>query len=267
MNDERQPARISTPDWRTPEERELEKKLADLASLETDLVHRELDLATLHGSLRTFETLYLRLVGALYAELDEVEARIAERLLRQNGADEQLHRQAQQARVKAQESASATGVVQSSAHGGGFQPGERLKRLYREIARRIHPDLATDPNERARRNRVMADANQAYETDDEAALLKILDEWQSSPELVEGEGTPAELVRTIRKLHQIERRLSEIAAEVADLKQSELFVLFERVKAAQTENRDLLTEMADELKRQIHKAKTRFDQPNIGASV
>ena len=51
----------------TPEERELENKKAELASLEADLVQRELDLATLRAELTIFENGYLRTVGLLYA--------------------------------------------------------------------------------------------------------------------------------------------------------------------------------------------------------
>ena len=63
---------------RTPEEQELERKNVELASFEADLIQRELDLATLRADLAEFEARYLRQVGVLYAELDEIEARIAE---------------------------------------------------------------------------------------------------------------------------------------------------------------------------------------------
>ena len=62
----------------TPEERELERKKAELASLEADLVQRELGLATLRAELRAFEARYISTVGILYADLDEIEAKIAE---------------------------------------------------------------------------------------------------------------------------------------------------------------------------------------------
>jgi chromosome segregation ATPase len=62
----------------TPEERELDKKQAELASLEAELIQRELDLATLRAELSNFESRYLLTVGVLYAELNEIEVEIAE---------------------------------------------------------------------------------------------------------------------------------------------------------------------------------------------
>jgi DnaJ-class molecular chaperone len=56
-----------------------------------------------------------------------------------------------------------------------FKPSDDLKRLYREIAKRIHPDLATDDAERAKRNQLMAEVNRAYADGDEARLRAILD--------------------------------------------------------------------------------------------
>ena len=44
----------------TPEERELEKKKAELVALEADLIQRELDLATLRAELAEFEVRNLR---------------------------------------------------------------------------------------------------------------------------------------------------------------------------------------------------------------
>lgn len=243
----------------TPEERELDKKTSELVGLEAELAQRELDLLTLQGVLHAFEGRYVRIVGARYAELDELEAQIAEAEERRNVDDSKLHDQAEEARAKATESADATGAVLQRAHGIDFAPAEDLKKLYRDIARRIHPDLTTDDKERVRRNRVMAEANRAYEDGDEARLRAILEEWQSSPDSVEGEGVAAELVRAIRKIHQVRRRLAEIAAEIGTLTNSDLYGLKEKVDAAQLHGRDLLGQMAEQLNGQIKLARARLD--------
>jgi len=51
-------------------------------------VDRELELADLRAELSAFEGLYLRRVGVLYAELDELNARIAELIAEEEGTQE-----------------------------------------------------------------------------------------------------------------------------------------------------------------------------------
>lgn len=242
----------------TPEERELEKKRSELAALEADLAQRELDLATLRSERRTFEARYFGAIGALFAELDEVQARLAEVQARQHPRDPKLRQAATEARAQATSSAGTVGSVVQREHQADFAPSEDLKKLYREIAKRIHPDLTTDEGERARRTRLMAEANRAYEDGDQAKLRAILDGWVSSPESVEGEGVAAELVRTIRKIHQVERRLADIEAETLELKSSELHALSQRVELSKTRGRDLLAEMADQLEQQIAAVRTKL---------
>src|SRR5437660_2672494 len=122
---------------RTPEEQELEKKKVELASLEADLIQRELDLAALHAELAEFEGRYLRTVGVLYAELDEIEAQIAEAQARRTPNDLGAQEQAARARAQAQESFQSTRAIAEPK----FKPTESLKKLFREVAKRIHPDL------------------------------------------------------------------------------------------------------------------------------
>lgn len=243
---------------RTPEEQELESKRVRLAALEADLAQRELDLATLRAELQTFEARYLREVGVLYAELDEIEAQIAEIQARLNPQDQQAHEQAAKARAQAQESAQAAGATLKSGEQQEFTASESLKKLYRDVAKSIHPDLATDQVERIRRERLMAEANQAYAEGDEAKLQAILREWESSPESVKGEGVGAELIRVIRKVAQVEERLRVIKHEIADLKVSDLHQLKARVEEAENEGRELLAEMASQVKQQIAEARRRL---------
>jgi peptidoglycan hydrolase CwlO-like protein len=239
----------------TPEERELEKKKAELAALETELAQRELELATLQGELHAFERRYLRIVGVRYAELDEIEAQIAELLSRQKPQDDKAQRNAAEARAKAEESAQAAGTAKDQKLPADFKPSEGLKKLYREIAKRVHPDLTTDEKERARRNQIMAEANRAYEAGDEAKLRTILEEWESSPDTVKGEGVGAELVRAIRKVHQVQNRLAEIETKITQLEQCELSQLKTKAEEVSKEGRDLLREMATRLDSEIADAK------------
>src|ERR1700730_14498088 len=126
----------------TPEERELAAKDADLAALKVQLAQRELDVATLRVELHAFEQHYLRIVGVKFAEIDDLEAQIAEALNRRNPNDDTTRQRAADARSKATESAAAAGAIEL-AQAIDFKPSDDLKRLYREIAKRVHPDLAT----------------------------------------------------------------------------------------------------------------------------
>ncbi|MCJ7555432.1 MAG: hypothetical protein MUP90_00775, partial [Gammaproteobacteria bacterium] len=51
-----------------------------------------------------------------------------------------------------------------------FKPSERLRTLYRELAKLVHPDLTTDEGDRARRTPLMVEVNAAYQAGDEARL-------------------------------------------------------------------------------------------------
>jgi DnaJ-domain-containing protein 1 len=213
----------------TPEEEEVERKRAELDALETDLAQRELDLATLHAELHAFERKYQQVIGIRYAELDRIEAQITEYMA----------------------------YLESSQD---FKPSDGLKKLYRDLAKQIHPDLATDEVDRARRQVLMAEANQAYEDADEDRLREILHQWQSSPESVKGEGIGAELIRLLRQISQSRERLKSIEKEIEAVETTELYQLKANVKIAEQSGQDLLTEMAFNLDEQIYSAQKKLDK-------
>ena len=176
---------------RLPEEIELEQKRAELAALATDLANQEEELATLRVDLALFERRYLRTVASRYAELDELLARMAETEAAEHPGDSARREQATAARSKANETAGAATAEETEDIRTQFKPSDDLKALFREAAKSMHPDLASDDEDRARRERFMAEANKAYSEGDGARLRAILDQWQASPESVRGEGTAA----------------------------------------------------------------------------
>jgi len=243
---------------RTPEEEELDKKLEELSKLESELAQCELDLATLQAELRFFEVKYIQIIGVRYAQLDAIEAEIAKLQASLNPMDHKTQEQAEQAFIQAEKSAKAVEGFQELLKRNKFTPSEKIKALYREIAKKIHPDFAIDEEEREHRQRLMAEANRAYEDGDETRLKAILDEWENSPDSVKGEGVGAELVRVIRKIAQAKKRLPVIDNEIRQLKQSDLYQLKMKVEESESQGRDLLGEMASQLDRQISFAQERL---------
>lgn len=236
----------------SPEEEELVAKREELAQLETQLADRELALASLKAELAAFEGLYLRRVGVLYAELDEWNARLAE-LRAERASTPEAKTEAAEARSQAQESYSA-------AHGEAaevqpFTPSPELKSLYREAAKRVHPDTATDEKDRARRERLMKEVNAAYAAGDEASLRRILAGLENSPDTVQGSGVGADLVRVLRQLKQIRDRIAAIELEITGLSESDLAKLKGRADAAAAKGRDLLAEMATTVQGRVNMVK------------
>jgi hypothetical protein len=239
-----------------PEEEEVLRKREELAAIRAILAERELELVDLRSQLAAFEGRYLRQVGTLYADLDEWKSRISE-------LEARLHPSAAST-AQAEEASEHAHKTYEEAHGEAseakdFTPSPELKRMYREAAKRIHPDLATDPADRERRTRFMAEANRAYEAGDAKSLKRILDEYEDGAEAVTGEGIGAELIRIIRQISLAKTRLSAIEHELADLRKSEIALLKKQAEELQQEGRDLLAELATAVREQIDRAKKRYE--------
>jgi len=239
-----------------PEEEEILRKREELATIRAALADRELELVNLRRELAAFEGRYLRQVGKLYAELDEWKARIAELKARLDPSAA--------GHVKAEEAREQARQTYEDAHGAAskapdFTPSPDLKRLFREAAKRIHPDFAKDSDDLERRTRFMAEANRAYEAGDAEALQRILDDYHDGADAVEGEGIGAELIRIIRQISQAKERVAEIEKELAALRENEIALLKKDAEEREREGRDLLAELAASVKEQIENAKMEFE--------
>jgi len=205
----------------------------------------------LTAELRAFEGRYARLVGVLIAELDQIQAAIAERHHRDRPDDPIAQAEVLRAQARARESAHS--ADEASQHHAVVQD-EDLKSLYRQVARQVHPDLATDEEGRALRTEWMAQVNRAYESGNREGLEALLRDWGARPESVPGDSVGAQLVRTIRKIAQAHTRLEAIAMELDAIRRSDLHRLSDRVRDAEKRGRHLLAEMAARVARDIEAA-------------
>ena len=237
---------------------------SEYEALTRQLAEMELELATLESQLSAFQKTYTKTVGVLFAELDQLEKAIAWELFRLN--PDAKHRQGyQEAKRKARASQEAINENLEKTD-KAFTPSEKLKRLYRKVAKAVHPDLATSELERPYRTSLMARANEAYKNGDMEALEQILHEWEHRDEasLFTG-GQPTQSRKLEQKIIRIRLRIKEIERKIDQLRGSELYRLMVKVEQAEQEGRNLLGEMARDLQYRIREAKELLENLRLKA--
>ena len=243
----------------TPEELELNKKRRILERLETRLAEQEEMMVGFREELKIFEAKYTQEVGRYYAELDEIEAEIAEEEARLAPNDEEIQRKAEEARKRAEESAAATDEENWQACSHKFHPTPQMKKAYYKLARLVHPDLAVDASERARRHDLMAKLNDAYAEGNAELMDSLVEEHRDSPDLITGDDIGASLLRLIRQIFQVKRRLETLQKEKAGLENSENNRLRLKVESEMREGRNLLSQMSERTKTHIMRARRKLE--------
>lgn len=232
---------------------------ARLQALELELQTRESDLAALKDELHQLQSRYLRDIGGYYAQLSALEAAVVEAEVRA-GLRPPFEVDDDAEDEPAERDAGAHGCSNRGA------PSDDLKRVFRDLAKAIHPDLAEDEPARGRRHSLMAEANRAYAERDEDRLRLIMRAWERSPESAVVDDDPeAERTRVQRRVSDIDARLVMIQAELADLRSSAIWRLKGRIDDARQQGWDLFAEMVLQMKREIARANTRLHK--LGATV
>lgn len=231
-----------------PSDDEIDGLLSRAAALDAMLAARADELARAKSELAAFGLRYRQEVGLLHEELDDLERAIAEAELGE------LSRRVER------------GAAEPAAPPAGRQSeppprytSDAVRRLFRDVAKAIHPDLARDESTRDRRHTLMAEANRAYALGDEDRLRWVLQAWERSPESVQDGDPDATRLRLARRIAQIEEALNAYAGELAALKDSALWQLKAMVDEAATRGKDLVSDMVRRLKRDIMAARNRLD--------
>ncbi len=232
------------------DDREFEQLSLDFAGLESKLALRELEYATRHAELLVFEARYFSIVGIRLAQVDRLFATLAERAAKACPQDLKASSAAAEANKRAQD-AEDTLRFETDKPTSTYQTSDLLKKLYREAARMVHPDLGSDDQDRERRDHAMRALNEAYERSDATAMQRVVDEFKagsiSSPIM-----NLAQHLDAIRvKITNVKRRLLQISKDLQTMEDSELFQLFSKANVATGRGQDLLRLMANELDDEI----------------
>ena len=246
----------------TPEAEHLAEQERLLAELTEQLATEEAEFAETGRAFARFRAQYLRRFAPLYAELDRLEAEIAQRLADREDTPA-ARAKAASAATQAEESQrvlddEAAPNEPEAEEAPSSPPSDDLRAIYRQAAKQIHPDLATDDAEKARRHQLMAALNAAYDAGDAGAIQRILDGEAARPEAIVGDDVGARLMRTIRKIAQVRARFTELVELTNALREDPLFALFEADRADWGAGLDPLAEDEASLRRQVASAHARL---------
>jgi len=220
----------------------LEGLRAQVTNLEASLDARGADLVRAKSGLEAFRIRYRADVGLLHEQLDELEAALAEAELGE------LTKRIQEREAEIGQTAASLG---DRIEAPPRFTTDAVRKLFREVAKAIHPDRAGDDDARGRRHSLMIEANRAYALGDEEQLRSILLAWERSPDAVEGTGEEAMRLRLLRRVAQIEEYLGQLDAELAALQESSLWQLKAMVDEEAAKGKDLIADMVRRLKRDI----------------
>ncbi|GED85888.1 hypothetical protein [Streptomyces sp. 6-11-2] len=243
-----------------PEER-LERAVR---AAEQALIDYEIAVETFRVEVENFARLHEQRLGPLYARLEELKALTAEARAARTGDPEDL-RKAREARADLQPIPGVEELLNGWMDSNGLypeavamltdepvrppqrvRPSEEARRLYRELARKAHPDLAQEDDERKRREDFLSRVNAAYARGDEDQLRELGAEWAAGPKPKEqGPSRSEELYARLEWLARRKELLTVVAKGLED------GAIAGMLRLAPDDPDRLLDEIAEQLRKEV----------------
>jgi len=240
-----------------PAEQLYQRQLVIIADRRRELADLERDLTTLREAVTSFEALAQTRLGELFAELRRLESATADyshRLARMRAALDARAMDELDLEDLEEDEDIPPGAGFSTSNGRRRQRGPHApeatrrwlateaadaKRLYIELAKRLHPDLARDDEDRQRRERIMQRVNEAFRLRDLAELRAVhLESIAADPHWVDRPVTDR-LAWAEAELRRLDVALEETRLALARLRGGELFRLYTRHESGEPVFADL----------------------------
>ncbi len=231
-----------------------------MRAAEQALIEFEIAVETFRVEVDNFSRLHHQKLGPMYARLDELDAQIAEARAARTGDPEDV-RIAAEARARVMPMPGVEELFHGWMDGDGLfpeatamlteqpvrppervRPSDEARKLYRDLARKAHPDLAQEDAERLRREEFITRVNAAYARGDEALLRELSEEWAAGPVPPEPSPAPGDvLYARLEWLAQRKEMLAGLAKELEDS------AIGSMLKLAPDDPDRLLEEIAEQL--------------------
>ncbi|WP_239516798.1 MULTISPECIES: J domain-containing protein [unclassified Streptomyces] len=233
---------------------------------EQALIEFEIAVETFRVEVENFSRLHHQKLGPMYSRLDELDALIAEAKAARTGDPEDLRR-ARDARSLVMpmpgveelfhdwldsdgmpDDASAMLTDRQVRPPERVRPSEEVRRLYRELVRQAHPDLAQDEAERERRDAFIVRVNAAYGRGEEQLLRELAQEWAAGPAPAEQRLSESE--ELYERLEWLSRRKELLSLVARELEESAIGSM---LRMAPEDPDRLLEEIAEQLLGDVEK--------------
>ncbi|MFJ5290364.1 MULTISPECIES: hypothetical protein [unclassified Streptomyces] len=231
---------------------------------EQALIEFEIAVETFRVEVENFSRLHHQRLGPMYARLDELDAQLAEARAARSGDPEDLVK-AQEARAMVMPMPGVDELFHDWIDSEGLppeaqamlneqpvqppkrvRPSEEARKLYRELVREAHPDLAQDDAERDRRDEFITRVNAAYARGDEAGLRELGEEWAAGP--VQEAAEPSESDELYARLEWLSQRKELLSLVAHELEESAIGAM---LRMAPDDPDRLLEEIAEQLLAQV----------------
>jgi hypothetical protein len=254
---------------KTPEEIEIEEKLLEIERKRQRVALLGQEIEELKQALGRFQVEYNAKVGRLYVELDKLELLIQEyrlriqlivdrgREVRLQEIEDEIKRQFSDRWQETRQTERETRGAREAYERQKAEPeldeetAQELKRLYRELAKRFHPDLAETEEERQENSELMAEINEAYAQKDLDKLREIAEREGERLRSVPGETLAEKLARLTQESHRLDGVIQRLRGGLEELKRSPTWEMMQKVEKGRESGQDILAGLAKDLEEQI----------------
>jgi hypothetical protein len=260
-----------------PQQR-VESMRKEISRLELHTIELQHEIAQLEGEIRQFEVRYERVVGTAQIKLDMIKAAIAQLEAKrpdgrfgdwkplqspwQQPADyvsvEEQYRRAWNKDGNHPPTPPPTVPQLQTKPTDKEDKDGAIKRMFRALARRFHPDFARDNDDRARRNEIMIRINEAYAARDFEALQALA----AQPDVATSAVSLAamSLRHLERVLSNAQERVDELESLRATLMHGDMMKLKIEEKLASARGRDVLKEIAARIEQECVTLKVELER-------